>query len=108
MIVKMLVNILRGGNVRRDQFAGGRREEFSREWRGRSEERSWRGRHVVLSLSPMFYVVVSTLLSLSPMLCRHAVVSTLARRCYHFSRHRYGSFIAIAVKRIVTIIKSRS
>ena len=49
-----------------------------------------------------------TLLSLSPMLCRHAVVSTLARRCYHFSCHRYGSFIAIAVKRIVTIIKSRS
>ena len=25
-------------------FSGGRREEFSREWRGRSEERSWRGR----------------------------------------------------------------
>ena len=47
MIVKMLVNILRGGNVRRDQFAGGRREEFSREWRGRSEERSWRGRWVL-------------------------------------------------------------
>ena len=27
-----------------NDFSGGRREEFSREWRGRSEERSWRGR----------------------------------------------------------------
>merc|ERR550525_350845 len=28
----------------REVEGGGRREEFTREWRGRSEERSWRGR----------------------------------------------------------------